>query len=209
MNLNFNLDRLKSIDLDDLRSIDFNDIGSAPKPVRAILLVIIFLLVLAGGYYYTISGQLATQQQMQHQEQNLKKQFIFKAKRAANLRAYTSQLKTMRKSFGKLLQQLPNKTEIPGLLVDISQAAISNGLQIELFQPQSEKRKGFYAIKPIHIQATGTYLDIAHFVNQVASLSRIVTLNDIQIHPTGRHSSELKFSAIAKTYRYLPRQQRR
>ncbi len=197
------LGRLKKIDLNEFRNIDFNHIGSAPIPVKAALIILIGIAVLAGGYYFNTSHQLTELQRLKQQEQTLKRQFTIKAQRSANLDAYKNQLAEMRRSFGKMLRQLPDKTEIPGLLVDISQAALSNGLQLDLFQPEPEKRKGFYAIKPIKIQAQGTFLEIAHFVSEVASLPRIVTLSNITMKPAGGKSNIILFSATARTYRYL------
>lgn len=196
------LSRMRELDLDDLRNLDLNDIGAAPGWVKALLLLVLFIAILGAGYYLDISNQIDTLQQLKNREQTLRIQFIGKARRAANLPAYEKQLAEMQHSFGKMLQQLPNKTEIPGLLLDISQTALASGLTIDVFQPEPEKKEGFYAIKPIKIKAEGTYAEIARFVSDVASLPRIVTISDISLEPKGK-SGLLVMSATAQTYRYL------
>ncbi len=202
------LSRLRNInvDLDELRNLDFNNIGTAPLWVKGVLLVILFCAILGAGYYFDTSAQLESIRQLQAQEKTLRIQFIGKARRAAHLAEYEKQLAEMRHSFGKMLQQLPNKTEIPGLLLDISQTAISSGLMLEVFQPEPEKKEGFYAIKPIKIKARGTFQEIFRFVRDVALLPRIVTLDDISLTPVGKNSSQLMLDVTARTYRYLPNQ---
>lgn len=197
-----------NIDLDELRNLDFNNIGTAPLWVKGFLLVILFCAIIGAGYYFDTSAQLERIKQLQAQEKTLRIQFIGKARRAAHLAAYEKQLAEMRHSFGKMLQQLPNKTEIPGLLLDISQTAISSGLTLEVFQPEPEKKEGFYAIKPIKIKAQGTFQEIFRFVRDVALLPRIVTLDDISLRPVGKNSNQLMLDVTARTYRYLPNQGR-
>lgn len=199
-----NLDRLRELDINELREIDLNNIGNAPAWVRNLLLAVLFLAILGLGYYFDTSVQKTTLHRAQEKEIQLRNELVFKAHRAANLKVYEKQLAEMKRSFGKLLQQLPNKTEIPGLLVDISQTALSNGLEIDVFRPEPAKKKGFYAIKPIQIRAKGTYQEFAHFVSDVAALPRIVTLGNIKMQPVKKGSPILKMSVIARTYRYLP-----
>lgn len=199
-----NLQSLRELDFNELRQIDLNNIGSAPVWVRNLILAALFIAILAAGYYFDTSAQRMQLQGEQAQEQSLRNDLVFKARRAANLNVYEHQLAEMKRSFGKMLQQLPNKTEIPGLLVDISQTALSSGLEIDLFRPEPEQKKGFYAIKPIQIQAKGTYAEFAHFVSEIAALPRIVTLGNISMKPTGKNSSILTMSVEARTYRYLP-----
>lgn len=197
------LSRLRDIDLDELRNLDFNNIGTAPAWVKAVVIGVLCVAILAGGYYFDTRNQQAELTRLQRTEHDLRGQFKIKARRAANLHVYEKQLKEMRASFGKMLQQLPNKTEIPGLLVDISQTALSSGLAIDLFRPESEKKQGFYSIKPIQIRARGTFPEIAKFVSQIAALPRIVTLGDISLKPVSGKSNELIMSVTARTYRYL------
>lgn len=199
-----NLQSLRELDFNELRQIDLNNIGSAPVWVRNLILAALFIAILAAGYYFDTSAQRMQLQGEQAQEKSLRNELVFKARRAANLNVYEHQLAEMKRSFGKMLQQLPNKTEIPGLLVDISQTALSSGLEIDLFRPEPEQKKGFYAIKPIQIQAKGTYAEFAHFVSEIAALPRIVTLGNISMKPTGKNSSILTMSVEARTYRYLP-----
>ncbi|WP_038090289.1 type IV pilus inner membrane component PilO [Acidihalobacter prosperus] len=192
------------MDLNELRQIDLNNIGTAPRWVRNTLLLVLFVAILAAGYHFDTSDQRVTLERAKAQETALRNELVFKARRAANLKTYEQQLAEMKRSFGKMLQQLPNKTEIPGLLVDISQTALSSGLEIDLFRPEPEQKKGFYAIKPIQIQAKGTYPEFAHFVSQIAALPRIVTLGDISMQPIKKGSPILSMSVVARTYRYLP-----
>lgn len=199
-----NLARLREIDLDEIRNLDFNNIGTAPIWIKVLLLAILCAAILAAGYYFDTSDQRVQLGRLKQQEMALRGQLSLKAKRAANLGVYEKQLKDMRRSFGKMLEQLPNQTEIPGLLVDISQTALSSGLAIDLFRPTAEQKKSFYAIKPIQIQARGTYPEIANFVSEIAALPRIVTLGDITLKPVGGKSSDLAMSVTARTYRYLP-----
>ena len=198
------LSRLREIDLDELRNLDFNNIGTAPAWIKGLVIAALVIAILAAGYYFDTSGQRTDLQRLQQQEQGLRSQLSLKARRAANLNVYEKQLQEMRTSFGKMLEQLPNQTEIPGLLVDISQTALSSGLAIDLFRPEAEKKQSFYAIKPIQIQARGTYPEIARFVSEIAALPRIVTLGDISLKPADAKSNQLIMNVMARTYRYLP-----
>ncbi|APZ44755.1 pilus assembly protein PilO [Acidihalobacter ferrooxydans] len=191
------------MDLDEIRNVDLNNIGSAPLWIKAPLLLLLMVVIIGAGYYFDTSNQQADLQQLQAQEQQLRSQFAVKARRAANLAVYEKQLAEMKRSFGKMLQQLPNKTEIPALLVDISETALSSGLTIDLFRPDPEKKEGFYAIKPISISARGTYPEIALFASKIAALPRIVTLGDISLKPVAK-SNQLSMRVTARTYRYLP-----
>jgi type IV pilus assembly protein PilO len=143
-------------------------------------------------------------QKAQADELDLRSQFENKQQRAANLDAYRSQLSEMERSFGAMLRQLPGKTEVPNLLVDISQTGLAAGLQEKLFQPGAEKGNGFYAELPIHIKLVGSYHDFGSFVSGIAALPRIVTLHDIQITPVDPKSYDnLTMDVTAKTYRYI------
>lgn len=186
----------------DINSLDFNNLGSAPAVVRAILIVLIFVAILAGGYYLDTKDQLASLEREERKEVDLKQKFESKAKKAANLEAYKEQLQEIRRVFGSMLKQLPSTTEIPTLLRDVSETALSSGLKIELFQPSREQKKGFYAEKPIKLDVNGSYEEIAEFVSGVAALPRIVTLHDITLKPQ-KESGGVKMTATAKTYRYL------
>ncbi len=191
--------------VDQLNSLDFNDIGRWPFAFRAMLIVIIFVLVTGGGIYYiTIRDQLPLLERVENDEQELRAQFEQKQKKAANIEKYKVQLAKMQQSFGAMLRQLPGRTEVPSLLVDISQTGLAAGLEEKLFQPSTEIRKEFYAELPIKIRLTGTYHDLGNFVSGIASLPRIVTLHDIELKPEFEDEpSGLILDITAKTYRYL------
>jgi type IV pilus assembly protein PilO len=187
--------------LEELRNVDLNNLGSAPLPVRVAVIVLLCAAIAGTGYWYLIKPRLEELKQVQAKETELRRVFENKQKKAANLERYKAQLEEMRRSFGALLQQLPSKTEIPGLILDISQTALSAGLKIELFKPGPEVKRDFYAEKPIQLRLRGGYHQIANFVSGLAALPRIVTLHNISLTPA--KDGDLVFSATAKTYRYL------
>lgn len=186
----------------DFNNLDVNNIGSWPAPVKVIVLIIAFVAVLGLGYKFMITDQLAGLERKEQEERQLRTEFSGKQARAANLDAYKAQLEEMRRSFGAMLRQLPGETEIDTLLVDISQAGLATGLQQELFSPQNEVMRDFYAEVPIEIVLTGNYHQFGEFASAVAALPRIVTLHDISISRRAG-GDELTMSVVAKTYRYL------
>ena len=191
--------------IDELKSLDANDIGRWPFAFRAGVIALVFVLVLGLGVYWTIIEDRAPQlTRVQEEEKTLRVTFENKQRKAANYDAYKAQLAQMEQSFGTMLRQLPGKTEIPSLIVDISQTGLASGLQEKLFQPQGEVTRDFYAEKPISISLSGGYHEIANFVSGVASLPRIVTLHDINITPDDPNDFDsLTLQVTAKTYRYL------
>jgi type IV pilus assembly protein PilO len=191
--------------VDELKSLDVNDIGRWPFAFRAAVIAIVFVVVLGMGVYWLIIEDKAPAlQRVQDEEETLKVSFENKQKKAANYDAYKAQLSQMEQSFGTMLRQLPGKTEIPSLIVDISQTGLAAGLNEKLFQPLAEVPKDFYAEKPITISLSGGYHEIANFVSGVAALPRIVTLHDINITPDGQDNyDQLTIQVTAKTYRYL------
>ncbi len=191
--------------VEELQSLDVNDVGRWPLAFRAAVIAIVFVVVLGMGVYLFIIEDKAPQmQRSQEEEQTLRVSFENKQKKAANYDAYKAQLTQMEQSFGTMLRQLPGKTEIPSLIVDISQTGLAAGLQEKLFQPQAEIPKDFYAEKPITISLSGGYHEIANFVSGVAALPRIVTLHDINITPDSQDDYDrLTIQVTAKTYRYL------
>lgn len=191
--------------VEELQSLDINDVGRWPFLFRAALIVIVFSVVLGLGIYWTIIQDKAPQlSRAQEDEQNLRVTFENKQRKAANYDAYKRQLSQIEQSFGTMLRQLPGETEIPSLIVDISQTGLAAGLQEKLFQPQPEIPKDFYAEKPIKIRLSGGYHEMANFVSGIASLPRIVTLHDISITPEAQDSFDrLSLEVTAKTYRYL------
>ena len=191
--------------VEELQSLDVNDVGRWPLAFRVAVIVIVFVVVLGMGVYWFIIEDKAPQlQRVQEEEQTLRVSFENKQKKAANYDAYKAQLTQMEQSFGTMLRQLPGKTEIPSLIVDISQTGLAAGLQEKLFQPQAEIPRDFYAEKPIMISLSGGYHEIANFVSGIAALPRIVTLHDINITPDNQDAyDELTIQVTAKTYRYL------
>ena len=193
--------------LEELQNLDFNNIGRWPFFFRALFVGLFFVVAASGGFYYFVyTAQMPRLERAEQEEKELRISFEQKQKKAANFDAYKEQLAEIEHSFGTMLRQLPGKTEIPNLLVDISQTGLAAGLQEELFQPISEIQKDFYAEKPIKIRLRGSYHEFGKFASDIAALPRIVTLHDIEI-TTGRGSDsvngELILNVTAKTYRYL------
>ncbi|HUL48339.1 MAG TPA: type 4a pilus biogenesis protein PilO [Steroidobacteraceae bacterium] len=191
--------------LEELRSLDPRDPGRWPFPIRVGAVVLAFVVVTGLlVYYFVWSEERPELQQREAEEQNLRQEFRTKHSKAVNLEVYKQQLKDIERSFGALLRQLPGKTEVPSLLVDISQTGLAAGLQEKLFQPEAEVRKDFYAEKPIKIRLTGSYHQFGEFVSGIAALPRIVTLDDINIKPDSKDAYDaLSMELTAKTYRYL------
>ena len=191
--------------LDDLKNLDVNDVGRWPLMFRAAVIIIVFAAVAGLGIYWTIVKDKAPQlQRAQEDEETLRVTFENKQRKAANYDAYKAQLSQIEQSFGTMLRQLPGQTEIPSLIVDISQTGLAAGLQEKLFQPQSEIPKDFYAEKPIKIRLSGGYHEIANFVSGIAALPRIVTLHNINITPENQDNYDrLSLEVTAQTYRYL------
>jgi type IV pilus assembly protein PilO len=191
--------------VEELRALDVNDVGRWPLVFRLGVIGIVFTVVVGLGIYWTIIENKAPQlKRAQDDEQTLRVTFENKQRKAANYDAYKSQLAQMQQSFGTMLRQLPGETEIPSLIVDISQTGLAAGLQEKLFQPQSEIPKDFYAEKPIKIRLSGGYHEIANFVSGIASLPRIVTLHNINITPEDKDVYDrLSIEVTAQTYRYL------
>jgi type IV pilus assembly protein PilO len=187
---------------DDLRRLDPRDIGSWPVAPKLGALLILLLLIVFAGYWFDWKNQLQELAQARNKEQELRTAFLDKQKQAVNLEAYRKQLAEIEESFGEMLKQLPNKSEMEALLTDINQAGLGRGLQFELFRPaQKENMSEFYAELPITIKLTGKYHDIGAFASDVSQLSRIVTLNDIALAPN--KDGDLVLDAVAKTFRYL------
>jgi type IV pilus assembly protein PilO len=191
--------------LEELQSLDPRDPGRWPLPVRAGAVAIAFVvLTVALIYFFVWDEQRPELQQRQDEEQGLRQEFRTKHAKAVNLELYKQQLKDIERSFGALLRQLPGKTEVPNLLVDISQTGLSSGLEEKLFQPQPEVKKDFYAELPIKIRLTGSYHQFGQFVSGIAALPRIVTLHDIDIRSENKDAyDQLSLELTAKTYRYL------
>jgi type IV pilus assembly protein PilO len=191
--------------LDDLRSLDPNDPGRWPFPVRAGAVAACFLLVTILLFYFLVySKQQPVLEQVRNEEATLRLTFEDKHRKAVNLAVYQQQLADIERSFGALLRQLPGKTEVPSLLIDISQVGVAAGLEEKLFQPSGEIKKDFYAELPIKIKVIGSYHQMGEFVSGIAALPRIVTLDEMKITRENKDVYDnLSFELTAKTYRYL------
>jgi type IV pilus assembly protein PilO len=186
----------------DLSNLDLSSIGAWPMAVKAALIAVVCIIVLALGYFLDTQKQLDTLERIRSEETKLKKDFESKQAKAVNLDAYKKQMEEMKQSFGAMLRQLPSKTEVEDLLVDISQTGLASGIEFQLFKPEAERQIDFYAELPIKMQMTGTYHEFGRFVSGIAALPRIVTLHNISI-TTDVKSENLSMNVEAKTYRYL------
>jgi type IV pilus assembly protein PilO len=191
--------------VEELQSLDVNDVGRWPTAFRAAVIALVFVGVVSLGIYFTIVKDKRPQlQRAQDDEIQLRSTFENKQHKAANYDKYKAQLAQMEQSFGTMLRQLPGETEIPSLIVDISQTGLAAGLQEKLFVPRSEIPRDFYAEKPINIRLSGGYHEIGNFVSGIAALPRIVTLHNITITPEQAGEYDvLSMEVTAQTYRYL------
>ena len=193
--------------IDELRSLDTNDPGRWPLPIRVGAVAIVFAAAVAFGIYmFVIKAEMPRLEREQQTERDLRTQFEDRQRKAANFDAYRAQLAEIERDFGAMLRQLPGKTEVPSLLVDISQTGLGAGLEEQTFTPMGEVQKDFYAELPIKLRYTGSYHELGNFVSGIAALPRIVTLHDISIRPVSRQGGnpdELVLDVTAKTYRYL------
>jgi type IV pilus assembly protein PilO len=187
--------------LDDLKNIDPNNISGWPLPIKIAGIVVSCIVILFLGYYLIIADELEALAREEAKEPGLKETYLGKKALAINLPAYKQQMDEMGQQFGTLLRQLPNKTEVPNLLVDITQAGLGRGLEFVLFKPEKEVPRDFYAELPVSIRVTGSYHELGQFVSDVAALPRIVTVDSIDI--SADKNGRLSMSAVAKTYRYL------
>jgi type IV pilus assembly protein PilO len=191
--------------IEELQSLDTSDPGRWPLPFRIGAVVIAFVgLVAFGVWMFVVKSDMPVLDRAKLEEQELRATFEQKQRRAANFDAYRTQLAEIERSFGTMLRQLPGRTEVPNLLVDISQTGLGAGLEEKLFQPMGEIQRDFYAELPIRIRLTGSYHELGNFVSGIAALPRIVTLHDITITPAAQNAfDELTLDVTAKTYRYL------
>lgn len=196
--------------LEDFNNIDFKNAGNLPTPMKAVLLAALAVILLVLGYMVLLNPKLKHLSAEKEREVSLREQFMAKKVQANKIHAYEKQMIDIEHTFGTLLKQLPDKSEMDGLLTDINQAGFGQGLSFEAFIPKDEVVKDFYAEKPIQIKVVGRYHELGGFASEVSKLSRIVTLNDLQIQPvpakdekSATHNDKLVMEAIAKTYRYL------
>ncbi len=195
-------DTMQSLREFDLSDLDFDNVGSWPVAIKVVIWAAMLIAILAGGYYYHIKDLQLQLTAAETKEVSLKKDFEKKAFQAANLEAYRQQLAEMEESFGALVSQLPSDTEVPGLLEDITNKGLLNGLEIAAIDLQKEQAKEFYVELPIAISASGSYHDLGAFISGMAGLPRIVTLHNFQITAKDKNPNSLDLKITAKTYRY-------
>lgn len=184
----------------DFRNLDPKDVGAWALAPRITVLVVLFVILLVAGWWFFWRGQQETFDAKKLEETKLKDEYLNKKRQAVNLEEHRKQLAEIDRSFGALLKQLPNKSEMEALLIDINQAGLGRGLQFELFRPGAETTRDFYAELPITVRVTGSYHDLGAFSGDVAKMPRIVALGQISVAPK---DSQLVMDAVATTYRYL------
>jgi len=190
------------MNLNEINSLA-EDPASVSWSVKGLVLVVLMGVVLFLGYKLVIVDQIEELEVVEQREQELRQTFETRQKRASQLPLYQAQLAEMQHVFGDLLKQLPSNVEIPGLILDISEKGLSNGLELELFEPTADILMDFYAEKPIKIIAKGSYRELATFVSDIAGLPRIVTISDIILKPDAENADKLRMEAMVRTYRYL------
>ncbi len=195
-------DTMRSLREFDINDLDFENVGMWPLPIKIFIFLLLFAGVLVAGYYYHIEDLQNQLAKVEQEEIALKKDYEKKAFQAANLDAYRQQMKEMEESFGALVSQLPSDTEVPGLLEDITNKGLLNGLDISVIDLKNEQAREFYVELPIAISATGSYHDLGAFISSMAALPRIVTLHDFNISLKGGNAQQLQMNITAKTYRY-------
>ena len=194
------------MNLQELNELDLGNMGIWPMPVKIILTLMLAVGVGVAWYYLNTQDQLVALEREEKKEQELRVTFEKKQAKAVNLEAYKKQLEEMKQSFGAMLRQLPDKTEVAELLVDVSQTGLASGLEFELFQPSGEVPKEFYAELPIKLKVHGSYHEFGNFISGLAALPRIVTIHDVVIKSSSKaegSDAPLVLEATAKTYRYL------
>src|SRR3954470_14826666 len=188
--------------LEQFKNLNTRDPGAWPPLPKGMLLIAILGMTLFGGYVLDWQGQLEELDVGAATEVTLKEDYVNKQRQAINLDLYRQQLREIDSSFGALLKQLPNRSQMDALLVDINQAGLGRGLQFDLFKPApAETKREFYAELPVTLKLNGTYHDMGHFASDIGQLSRIVTLNDISL--TAGRDGMLTMDTVAKTFRYL------
>ena len=190
--------------INDFNNLNPKDVGAWPIVPRATILLGLFILILVAGWWFAWNDQLEILDTKHAEEGKLRDEFISKKKQAVNLDLYTQQRNEIDRSFGALLKQLPNKSEVESLLVEINQSGMGRGLQFDLFKPGQEIIKDFYAELPINVRLTGSYHDFGAFAGDIGRLSRIVTLNNVSISANAQaKDGSLVMDAVTKTFRYL------
>jgi len=195
------------MNFDDIQHhLEPDNIGTAPTAIKMGVFITLFVAIIGAGIYFDTRDQLQVLEREEKKENELKAEFMVKADQAAKLELYKEQLSEMEASFGALLRQLPETTEVESLLVDVSQTGLAAGLEVKRFKPSAEEKKGFYAELPIELEVSGSFHQLANFISGIAALPRIVTISEMTLEPFSAEEGDtgkLKMSATAKTYRYL------
>ena len=194
------------MELSSLSELDINESGEWPILIKALAISLLCVLVWVGGYYYIIKDKEVALATAEQKEVSLKKSLELKYAKAVNLEAYKEQMKEMKVVFSSMLQQLPRKSEVADLLIDISRSGLVNGLEFQLFKPGGEHPVDFYAELPIQMTVTGSFHQFGEFVSAVAALPRIVTIHDLTLTPSGKSTDKMTMNITAKTYRYFDEQ---
>ena len=186
-----------------LSELDFNESGEWPFLIKVLAIVLLCVAVWGGGYYFIIKDKQTELLGLEQKEVQLRNEFETKTAKAINLEAYKKQMVEMKTTFASMLKQLPRKSEVADLLIDISRTGLINGLEFELFKPEGERPVDFYAELPISMKVTGSYHQFGDFVSGIAALPRIVTLHNLTMQPIGKDSEKMTMDITAKTYRYF------
>jgi type IV pilus assembly protein PilO len=191
------------MEMPSISELDFNESGEWPLPIKVIAILLICTVIWGAGYYFLIKDKKVELESLEQKEVELKKTFEAKQAKAVNLEAYKEQLAEMKVMFASMLEQLPKKSEVPELLVDVTRTGLINGLEFELFQPQGERPIDFYAELPIQMTVTGNYHQFGEFVSGLALLPRIVTVHDLKLGALNDNTGKMTMNLTAKTYRYF------
>jgi len=191
------------MELPSLNDVDINEPGEWPQLFKVLAILLLSIVLLVAGYYTIIEDKQVELKALEQKEMELRAEFEIKQAKAFNLEAYRKQMKEMRVEFSSMLKQLPRKSEVADLLIDISRTGLVNGLQFELFKPESERPVDFYAELPISMTVTGNYHQFGEFVSAIAALPRIVTLHNLTMSPVAKSSGKMTMDITAKTYRYF------
>jgi len=193
------------MEIPSINELDFNEPGEWPGVIKFLAILLLSIVIWGAGYYFIINDKRIELESLEAKEVQLKSTFERKQAKAANLEAYKEQMAEMRVVFSSMLQQLPRQSEVADLLIDISRTGLVNGLEFELFKPESERPVDFYAELPISMKLTGDYHQFGQFVSDVAALPRIVTLHNFTLTPLD--SGKMSMDITAKTYRYFDQQE--
>ncbi|RLA02616.1 MAG: pilus assembly protein PilO [Gammaproteobacteria bacterium] len=195
------------MDMSSLTDLDFAESGEWPLAIKMLAILLLCALVWGGGYYYIIKDKQTELASLEQKEVQLKQEFATKQAKAVNLEAYIEQMKEMKIQFASMLQQLPRKSEVADLLIDISRTGLVNGLVFQMFKPEGERPIDFYAELPIKMKVTGDFHQFGEFVSAIAALPRIVTLHDFTMTPPNKDTGKMTMDITAKTYRYFDEQE--